>query len=518
MQCGEEGETRLLLTSIPYFRDVIIMSFSCPHCHQSSSEVQPASEIGERGRRFTLSVSHSEAASTRRSLDRQIIRSETAVIRIPELEFEMEPTRTRGDINTVEGVLGNIADSLQVGQANRALQDVEQWRRLTAVIEEMQAMRDGQRSFTFVLDDPAGNSFIENPHAPVADTEVRIETYSRTPEQTAELGYALEEDSRSADDSSAQTRGAQGEGQSSSDRSGLAVQSTGVPVSAELQERLLDTYFNVSDRSAILSSDCPSCHRQCETRMAVTAIPHFKEVVLMSTQCDSCGYRDTEVKPAGRVSAQAVRISLRVETVDDLKRDLLKSDTASIAIPELELELMPGTLGGKYSTLEGILHDIRQQLAQVNPFHVGDSSEAGTRSAFASFLSRLDDCIAVSSPFTFVLTDPLSNSHIFSPLPDGSDPGLTIVQYERSWEDNEELGLNDVEVDVQQYASEDDRRLFAEEMRRDEEGRAAREGGTADSRDRDRQRREDDERQRQSDGVTTGKVGGNIRISQPDTS
>ena len=30
-----QGTTRLLLTKIPYFREVIIMSFSCPHCGMS---------------------------------------------------------------------------------------------------------------------------------------------------------------------------------------------------------------------------------------------------------------------------------------------------------------------------------------------------------------------------------------------------------------------------------------------------------------------------------------------------
>jgi zinc finger protein len=41
--------------------------------------------------------------------------------------------------------------------------------------------------------------------------------------------------------------------------------------------------------------------------------------------------------------------------VEDLKRDLFKSETAGISIPELELELAHGTLGGVYTTVEGVL-------------------------------------------------------------------------------------------------------------------------------------------------------------------
>ncbi len=40
-----QGVTRLLLTSIPYFREVIVMSFRCDHCGFSNNEVQSAGSI-----------------------------------------------------------------------------------------------------------------------------------------------------------------------------------------------------------------------------------------------------------------------------------------------------------------------------------------------------------------------------------------------------------------------------------------------------------------------------------------
>ena len=56
-------------------------------------------------------------------------------------------------------------------------------------------------------------------------------------------------------------------------------------------------------------------------------------------------------------------------------RDLLKSDSSMLAIPELELELEHGTLGGVFTTVEGMLRKIRQNLLDSNPFAVGDSTE-----------------------------------------------------------------------------------------------------------------------------------------------
>ena len=40
-----QGMTRLLLTSIPYFREVVVMSFRCEHCGEANTEIQSAGMI-----------------------------------------------------------------------------------------------------------------------------------------------------------------------------------------------------------------------------------------------------------------------------------------------------------------------------------------------------------------------------------------------------------------------------------------------------------------------------------------
>ncbi len=54
--------------------------------------------------------------------------------------------------------------------------------------------------------------------------------------------------------------------------------------------------------------------------------------------------------------------------------DVLKSDSALIRLPELELELSHGTLGGLYTTVEGLLLKIARNLGELNPFVSGDST------------------------------------------------------------------------------------------------------------------------------------------------
>ena len=40
MACGGSGETRLMMTKIPLFREVILSSFACGDCGERNTEVQ----------------------------------------------------------------------------------------------------------------------------------------------------------------------------------------------------------------------------------------------------------------------------------------------------------------------------------------------------------------------------------------------------------------------------------------------------------------------------------------------
>ena len=46
----------------------------------------------------------------------------------------------------------------------------------------------GKRGITFIMDDPAGNNYVQNLYAPDDDPQLTIEEYERTYEQNEELG------------------------------------------------------------------------------------------------------------------------------------------------------------------------------------------------------------------------------------------------------------------------------------------------------------------------------------------
>ena len=55
VNCGENGTTKFMLTSIPFFKEIIISSFECPHCDYSNKAVQYGS-VQDTGVRYTLKV------------------------------------------------------------------------------------------------------------------------------------------------------------------------------------------------------------------------------------------------------------------------------------------------------------------------------------------------------------------------------------------------------------------------------------------------------------------------------
>lgn len=166
----------------------------------------------------------------------------------------------------------------------------------------------------------------------------------------------------------------------------------------------------------------------------------------MATTCDVCGHRTNEIKSGSGIESQGVKIEVIITGKGDFSRDILKSDTCHMAIPELELEVGPTTLGGRFSTVEGIITSIKDQLSNSTAF-MGDSSDKETVNRLEKFISDLEQILDGKKEVTLILDDPAGNSYIQSLSDDGPDDRLKITKYERNFEQNEELGINDLNVD-----------------------------------------------------------------------
>ncbi|KAJ6926290.1 hypothetical protein NC651_010651 [Populus alba x Populus x berolinensis] len=215
--------------------------------------------------------------------------------------------------------------------------------------------------------------------------------------------------------------------------------------SSEIAEAIFR--YSAPEEVMTFPSTCGSCASSCETRMFVTNIPYFQEVIVMASTCDSCGYRNSELKPGGRIPEKGKTITLCVKNANDLSRDVIKSDTAGVKVPELDLELASGTLGGLVTTVEGLVTQISESIERIHGFTFGDSLDGSKKSKWQDFKLRLNKLLNVEEPWTLILDDALANSFI-APATDNikDDHQLSYEEYERSWEQNEELGLNDIDT------------------------------------------------------------------------
>ena len=120
--------------------------------------------------------------------------------------------------------------------------------------------------------------------------------------------------------------------------------------------------------------------------MLLTSIPFFREIVVISFYCDECGYKNSEIQFGGQLASQGVRISLTVEVETDTNRELIKSEHASIRIPEIDFEI-PSNKKGEITTVEGLLGRCIDEISQQQP--VRKVVDEALYSKIEEFLVRL---------------------------------------------------------------------------------------------------------------------------------
>lgn len=403
MNCHQNGTTRLLLTKIPFFKEIIVSSFSCANCSWSDTEIQSAGRIQEQGVCYTLKV------RTKQDLNREVVKADCATTRIPELDFEIPPFTQKGSLSTIEGLLDRAVAGLEQDQAVRRAADPEVAEKIDEFIKRLKKLKEVENEFTLVIEDPSGNSFVENPVAPQKDEALTVALFKRTIQQDKQLGI------RADDDSDEEPAGND-----------------------------LDTMRN---EVLVFNTNCPECNAPASTNMKLVQIPHFKEVIIMATNCDSCGHRTNEVKSGGATEELGTKITLNITDPSDMTRDLLKSETCAVVIPELEFELGMAALGGKFTTVEGLLKDIKDLIVAKNPFVCGDSGTTDRVQKLNEFGEKIDKVIAGDINVHIVLDDPAGNSYLQNVYAPDPDPEMVIEKYTRSFEQNEELGLNDMKTE-----------------------------------------------------------------------
>ncbi|KAJ8670225.1 hypothetical protein QAD02_001484 [Eretmocerus hayati] len=406
MNCHKDGETRIFLTKIPHFKDVMLMSFECQHCGYQNNEIQNAGKIEDKGIKIVLTV---KSVS---DLNRQVVKSDYTSICIPHLDFEIPSQSQKGEVTTVEGIIDRSINGLESDQEHRRIENPEIAEQIEQFLKKLKALKVVDEPYKIIFEDISGNTNVQNPNMPLKDDDCEIHYFKRTTQQNHTLGMYTENEDAILH-----------------------------PINEE--EYPLE---EIAGDVMTFPTNCPECNSPCETNMMMTKIPHFKEVVIMATVCEICGHKTNEVKSGSGIEPEGVKIEVTVNGKEDFSRDLLKSETCHMSIPEIELEVGPTTLGGRFTTVEGVISAIRNQLGTSTAL-TGDSADPLIADKMAKFIQQLDDILQGNKRITLILNDPAGNSYIQSLSDDGLDDRLKITKYCRTFEQNEELGINDMKVD-----------------------------------------------------------------------
>jgi zinc finger protein len=133
-----------MLTRIPFYKEVILASFSCPHCNFENNEIQSAGEIQKEGVEFRLEVREKV------DLDRQMVKSDYASVSIPELELEIPPASQKGEVTTIEGVLQRVVEGLKQDQDRRLTTAPDEFQQIEDFILKVESFRRLEAVFTLV--------------------------------------------------------------------------------------------------------------------------------------------------------------------------------------------------------------------------------------------------------------------------------------------------------------------------------------------------------------------------------
>lgn len=158
-----------------------------------------------------------------------------------------------------------------------------------------------------------------------------------------------------------------------------------------------------------MSASCPVCGKVMRIIETPYEIPYFGKVVLFSMIC-SCGYKFSDVILPEMGNPVQYKIKVNEKT---LSARVVKSASATIKIPDLEIEVLPGPGSEGYiSNVEGVLLRVENGVRMA--LHFSENEEQKKRAE--EILKILDKARKGEKELTLIIEDPSGNSAIIHEL------------------------------------------------------------------------------------------------------
>ncbi|MEI7433931.1 MAG: ZPR1 zinc finger domain-containing protein [Methanomicrobiales archaeon] len=148
--CNAEIEYLYQTDNIPYFSDIIMIRALCPKCGYRYVDTQVLTTQAPGRQEFLI--------ETPDDIDVRVVRSMEGIVMIPELGVRIDPgPACEGFVSNIEGVLNRVTEAVEGVMAHGDATERENAR---IFLEDVAAVKRGERPVTLIIDDPSGNSAI----------------------------------------------------------------------------------------------------------------------------------------------------------------------------------------------------------------------------------------------------------------------------------------------------------------------------------------------------------------------
>jgi zinc finger protein len=155
-------------------------------------------------------------------------------------------------------------------------------------------------------------------------------------------------------------------------------------------------------------TDCPVCKGKetLEMTSKTEKIPYFGEIMESTLLCSECGYRHSDTICLEQ--KEPIRYSLEIKK-EDLNTRVVKSQSATLSIPELGLKVEPGPKSQGYvSNVEGVINRFESAVATAIEW----AEEEQIKENALKILEKIENVKNGNEKATLIVEDPFGHSII----------------------------------------------------------------------------------------------------------
>lgn len=157
-----------------------------------------------------------------------------------------------------------------------------------------------------------------------------------------------------------------------------------------------------------MKTDCPVCHTKGSLKLETKTekIPYFGEIMESMVKCEECGFKHSDI--ICLETKEPVKYTLKIDK-NKMNIRVVKSQSATITIPELGLKVEPGPQSQGYvSNVEGILERFKKAVKTALSW----AEDETTKSNAIKILKDLEDIKSEDNVATLIIEDPFGHSLI----------------------------------------------------------------------------------------------------------